>query len=101
MAEFYNYLVGVLIVIGAAFALVAAIGLVRLPDFYSRTHAASKAGTNSSWRTRFPGGTPPKGPVHGASSGELAAIVWGSPVSCPRDGKGIAANKAATVKTET
>ncbi len=45
MAEFYNYLVGVLIVIGAAFALVAAVGLVRLPDFYSRTHAASKAGT--------------------------------------------------------
>jgi multicomponent Na+:H+ antiporter subunit G len=30
---------------GAGFALVAAIGLNRLPDFYTRMHAASKAGT--------------------------------------------------------
>ena len=35
---------GVLVIIGAFFALVAAIGLVRLPDVYSRMHAASKAG---------------------------------------------------------
>ena len=40
-----NYLAGALIIIGAAFALVAAVGLVRLPDIYSRSHAASKAGT--------------------------------------------------------
>ncbi len=40
-----NYAAGVLVVIGAAFALVAAIGLVRLPDLYTRMHAASKAGT--------------------------------------------------------
>jgi multicomponent Na+:H+ antiporter subunit G len=30
---------------GAGFALVAAIGLNRFPDVYSRMHAASKAGT--------------------------------------------------------
>lgn len=36
---------GVLVIIGAFFALVASIGLVRLPDVYSRMHAASKAGT--------------------------------------------------------
>lgn len=36
---------GILIVIGAFFALVAAIGIVRLPDLYTRMHAASKAGT--------------------------------------------------------
>lgn len=36
---------GLLIVIGALFALVASIGLLRLPDVYSRMHAASKAGT--------------------------------------------------------
>lgn len=40
-----NYIAGVLIIIGAAFALIAAIGLLRLPDVYTRMHAASKAGT--------------------------------------------------------
>lgn len=36
---------GILILIGSGFAVIAAIGLVRLPDLYTRTHAASKAGT--------------------------------------------------------
>jgi len=40
-----TYLAGILIVIGAAFALIASIGLLRLPDLYTRMHAASKAGT--------------------------------------------------------
>ncbi len=40
-----TYLAGILIIIGAAFTLAAAIGIVRLPDVYSRMHAASKAGT--------------------------------------------------------
>jgi len=35
----------VLLLAGAFFALVAAIGIVRLPDLYTRMHAASKAGT--------------------------------------------------------
>ncbi|MBB4289054.1 multicomponent Na+:H+ antiporter subunit G [Rhizobium leguminosarum] len=34
-----------LLIAGALFALVAAIGLVRLPDLYTRMHAASKVGT--------------------------------------------------------
>ncbi|MEW7007787.1 MULTISPECIES: monovalent cation/H(+) antiporter subunit G [unclassified Lentilitoribacter] len=40
-----TYIVAALIVIGAFFSLAAAIGLLRLPDVYSRMHAASKAGT--------------------------------------------------------
>ncbi|TYC56478.1 monovalent cation/H(+) antiporter subunit G [Rhodobacterales bacterium] len=36
---------GILLVIGALFALVASIGLIRLKDVYMRMHAASKAGT--------------------------------------------------------
>ena len=36
---------GILILVGSGFALIAAIGLIRLPDLYSRMHAASKAGT--------------------------------------------------------
>lgn len=36
---------GVLIVIGALFTVVASIGILRLPDLYSRMHAASKVGT--------------------------------------------------------
>mgnify|MGYP001278390780 CR=1 FL=1 len=35
----------VLIFVGALFTLAAAIGILRLPEFYSRMHAASKAGT--------------------------------------------------------
>lgn len=38
------YLGGVLLVLGAAFTLLAAIGVIRLPDLYTRMHAASKAG---------------------------------------------------------
>ncbi|MBB6483145.1 monovalent cation/H(+) antiporter subunit G [Rhizobium lusitanum] len=38
-------IVAVILVGGALFALIAAIGIVRLPDLYSRMHAASKAGT--------------------------------------------------------
>lgn len=30
---------------GAAFMLVAAVGILRLPDFYTRMHAITKAGT--------------------------------------------------------
>lgn len=37
--------VALLTVVGALFSLVAAIGLNRLPDLYTRMHAASKAGT--------------------------------------------------------
>ena len=39
---------GILVIVGAFFALVAAVGLIRLPDVYSRMHAASKAGTMGS-----------------------------------------------------
>jgi multicomponent Na+:H+ antiporter subunit G len=35
---------GLLLLAGALFAVVAAIGLVRLPDLFTRMHAASKAG---------------------------------------------------------
>jgi len=37
--------VAVLCIGGALFSLTAAIGLNRFPDFYTRMHAASKAGT--------------------------------------------------------
>ena len=45
MAALIDLLVAVLLLIGAAFAVVAAVGLIRLPDLYTRMHAASKAGT--------------------------------------------------------
>lgn len=40
-----DIIAGLMLVIGAFFALAAAIGIVRLPDLYTRMHAASKAGT--------------------------------------------------------
>jgi len=36
---------GVMLIVGALFALVASVGLIRLKDVYMRMHAASKAGT--------------------------------------------------------
>ncbi len=35
----------ILIIIGVFFTLLSAIGLIRLPDVYSRTHAAGKSAT--------------------------------------------------------
>ena len=38
-------LVGLLLLGGGAFVLIAAIGIVRLPDLLTRMHASTKAGT--------------------------------------------------------
>jgi multicomponent Na+:H+ antiporter subunit G len=38
-------LTGVLLLLGAIFVLVSAVGVVRLPDVWMRLHAATKAGT--------------------------------------------------------
>ncbi len=46
--EIAAYAAGVLLLIGAVFSLLAAIGVLRLPDLYTRMHAASKAGTMGS-----------------------------------------------------
>ena len=40
-----NYLAAALILVGSTFSLTASVGLLRLPDLYTRMHAASKAGT--------------------------------------------------------
>ncbi len=39
-----SFLASTLLLAGAFFALVAALGLVRMPDLYCRMHAATKAG---------------------------------------------------------
>jgi multicomponent Na+:H+ antiporter subunit G len=39
-----SWLVAILLVLGAFFAFVAALGVLRFPDFYTRMHAATKAG---------------------------------------------------------
>ena len=56
----------VLLLAGAFFALVAAIGIVRLPDLYTRMHAASKAGTVGSGLLLL---------AAGLYSGELAVLA--------------------------
>lgn len=38
-------LAGLSLLVGSAFALVGALGVIRFPDVYTRMHAASKAGT--------------------------------------------------------
>lgn len=44
MSHFMEILISLLIVAGSAFALIAALGVLRMPDFYMRMHAATKAG---------------------------------------------------------
>ena len=45
MSTVIEIVVGLAIVGGALFSLIASIGLIRLQDIYLRMHAASKAGT--------------------------------------------------------
>jgi multicomponent Na+:H+ antiporter subunit G len=40
-----EWITAALMIVGAAFALLAAAGIVRLPDFYTRMQAASKSTT--------------------------------------------------------
>lgn len=40
-----EYITAILLVLGAFFTLVAAVGIVRLPDLLMRMHASTKAGT--------------------------------------------------------
>lgn len=45
MIEISKFIVGYLILQGALLSLIAAIGVIRLPDAYTRNHAASKSAT--------------------------------------------------------
>ncbi|MGD9480853.1 monovalent cation/H(+) antiporter subunit G [Shinella sp. G-2] len=48
--------VGAMLVVGGVFTFLAALGIVRLPDVYTRMHAASKAGTVGSGLMLFAAG---------------------------------------------
>ena len=39
IAEIASYVAALLVVIGAGFSLIAAVGVLRLPDLYTRLHA--------------------------------------------------------------
>lgn len=45
MSDIASILAGLLLLAGVSFTLVAALGLLRFPDLYTRMHAASKAGS--------------------------------------------------------
>ncbi|WP_455675199.1 monovalent cation/H(+) antiporter subunit G [Pradoshia sp.] len=45
MNEIYSYLFIGIVVIGSLLAVVSALGILRLPDVYTRSHAASKTST--------------------------------------------------------
>ncbi|MEQ2527148.1 monovalent cation/H(+) antiporter subunit G [Bacillaceae bacterium CLA-AA-H227] len=45
MNEIINIIIAIFILVGAFLSLVAAFGVIRLPDVYTRNHAASKAAT--------------------------------------------------------
>lgn len=69
--DFITLLSAAFVLIGAFFALVASIGLLRLPDLYSRMHAASKAGTMGSGLMLIALA------VHAADSGVFARALAG------------------------
>ena len=48
MTEVLTLISALLLLIGSVFTLIAAIGVLRLPELYTRIHAASKAGTMGS-----------------------------------------------------
>ncbi|MFK7793396.1 MAG: monovalent cation/H(+) antiporter subunit G [Devosiaceae bacterium] len=66
MSGLIDILVGLIIIAGAVFTLVASLGILRFPDLYSRSHAASKAGTLGSGLLLF---------ALALYSGELAVIT--------------------------
>ncbi|PPK53076.1 Na+/H+ antiporter subunit G [Marinobacter persicus] len=45
MSLFSEYLISGLLLIGGAFTLIGALGLARLPDFFTRLHGPTKATT--------------------------------------------------------
>lgn len=45
MSQVFNYIGFSLVAIGLIFIIIGSVGIVRLPDFFSRTHAASKVDT--------------------------------------------------------
>lgn len=45
MSAFTEYLLAGLLLLGGAFTLIGAIGLAKLPDFYTRLHGPTKATT--------------------------------------------------------
>ncbi|BDA85985.1 hypothetical protein Sa4125_35270 [Aureimonas sp. SA4125] len=45
IGDIVTILAGVLVIVGAGFTAIAAIGILRLPDLFTRMHAASKAGS--------------------------------------------------------
>jgi multicomponent Na+:H+ antiporter subunit G len=45
MNEIINILTITLVIAGAFFMLVGSVGVIRLPDFYTRSHATSKSDT--------------------------------------------------------
>jgi multicomponent K+:H+ antiporter subunit G len=44
-AQVFEWIVSGLVVVGGAFSLVGSLGLVRMPDFFTRLHGPSKATT--------------------------------------------------------
>ncbi|MEQ1769159.1 MAG: monovalent cation/H(+) antiporter subunit G [Devosia sp.] len=45
IGESLSYASGVLLIVGALFSVLGAVGLLRFPDLYTRLHAASLTGT--------------------------------------------------------
>lgn len=45
MSIIIDFLIGFFILVGALLCLIATFGVIRLPDVYTRNHAASKAAT--------------------------------------------------------
>ncbi|MFD2704099.1 monovalent cation/H(+) antiporter subunit G [Salibacterium lacus] len=45
--EISSWIIGIIVLTGSVLSLISAFGLLRLPDIYTRSHAATKASTLS------------------------------------------------------
>nr|WP_035710273.1 monovalent cation/H(+) antiporter subunit G [Salibacterium aidingense] len=45
--EISSWIIGIIVLLGAVLSLISAFGIIRLPDIYTRSHAATKASTLS------------------------------------------------------
>lgn len=82
MTATLDLLVAALLVAGAFFIFTAALGLLRLPDLYTRMHAASKAGTVGSGLMMIAAGLhAQEGAVVARVSVGLGFFVLGAPVA--------------------
>ena len=81
MTDYITVIAGILISIGTFFLLVGAVGLVRLPDMFTRMHAATKCTTMGAMCTLLGVALIMQGSVAVKAVIMIVFILFGNPTS--------------------